>query len=92
MIASFRNKALANLWHKGQTAKIDGRLHRRILRQLDALNAAVKAEGMNTPGNNFHGLKGFDPTRYTVHVNGPWCVTFSFYDGDAHDVDFEQYH
>lgn len=47
---------------------------------------------MNLPGFDFHALRGFEPTRYTVHVNGPWCVTFEFRDGDAFAVDFEQYH
>lgn len=47
---------------------------------------------MNLPGFDFHALHGFDPTRYSVHVNGPWCITFVFDDGDAFLVDFEQYH
>ncbi len=25
-----------------------------------------------------HPLRGFRPTRYSVHVNGPWCITFEF--------------
>lgn len=33
-----------------------------------------------------------EPTRYSVHVNEPWCITFEFEDGDACRVDFEQYH
>ena len=37
-------------------------------------------------------LKGFVPVRYTVHVNGPWCITFEFDAGDALRVDYEQYH
>lgn len=41
---------------------------------------------------DFHALHGFKPTRYTVHVNGPWCITFEFKDGDAYAVDWEQYH
>jgi hypothetical protein len=45
---------------------------------------------MNLPGFNFHALRGFVPTRYTVHVNGPWCITFEFDAGDALRVDFEQ--
>ena len=92
MIASFRNKSLFDLWQRGDTSKIDGRMHARILRRLDALNATITPEGMNIPGNNLHALRGFSPTRYTVHVNGPWCITFSFGDGDAREVDFEQYH
>lgn len=92
MIVSFKSKALSDLWQKGDTSKIDGRMHARILRRLYALNVAMSPEGMNIPGNNFHALRGFVPARYTIHVNGPWCVTFSFQDGDAHEVDFEQYH
>lgn len=47
---------------------------------------------MNVPGFDFHALKGVDPVRYTVHVNGPWCITFEFEETDAVRVDFEQYH
>jgi toxin HigB-1 len=92
MIKSFRSKALADLWAEGRTKAIDARLHRRILLRLDRLDAAVVPEEMNVPGFDFHALKGFNPTRYTVHVNGPWCLTFEFEDGDACRVDFEQYH
>jgi len=35
-------------------------------------------------------LKGVK--RYTIHVNGPWCITFEFQDGDAYRVDLKQYH
>jgi toxin HigB-1 len=90
MIRTFSNKQLANLW-SGEGSKIDARLHKRILQRLDALDAATRPEDMNLPGYNFHGLQG-SPQRYTVHVNGPWCITFAFFDGDACDVNFEQYH
>lgn len=92
MIQTFRNKALADLWEKGRTAKIDARMHERILRRLDRLDVAATPEEMNLPGFDFHPLKEFKPTRYSVHVNGPWCVTFEFAEGDAVRVDFEQYH
>jgi toxin HigB-1 len=92
MIRSFRNKALADLWSKGRTAGIDGKMHKRILLRLDRLDAAVEPEDMNLPGFDFHTLRGCVPTRYTVHVNGPWCITFEFDSGDACRVDFEQYH
>lgn len=91
MIKTFRNKALKALWETGKS-KIDARMHARILRRLDVLDAAASPEDMDVSGFDFHALKGFKPTRYTVHVNGPWCVTFSFDGADATDVDFEQYH
>jgi proteic killer suppression protein len=46
---------------------------------------------MNAPGFNFHRLRG-KPTRDTVHVNGPWCLTFEWDGEDALRVDLEQYH
>ena len=92
MIGSFRSKGLAELWARGRTARIDAKLHRRPLIRLDRLNAATAPEQTDLPGFDFHPLKGYAPTRYTVHVNGPWCVTFEFEAGDATRVDFEQYH
>lgn len=91
MIKTFSNKDLAAIW-AGKRSKIDRRLIKRILVRLDRLDVVESAEEMNLPGFNFHALIGFQPTRYTVHVNGPWCITFEFSDNDAYAVDFEQYH
>ncbi len=67
-------------------------MHSRIMRRLDALDVASTPEDLDLPGFDFHMLRGHRPTRYTVHVNGPWCITFEFDDGDAYVLDFEQYH
>ena len=91
MIRTFRSKAFADLWEKGRTTKIDARMQRRILTRLDALDQAAWPQDLDLPGFDFHALKG-KPTRYTVHVNGPWCITFAFANEDALGVDFEQYH
>jgi len=32
------------------------------------------------------------PKRYTVHVNGPYCITFEWREGDAWRIDLENYH
>ena len=92
MIKTFRNKALGELFAKGKSAGINAKLQKRILIRLDRLDVAQKPDDMNLPGFNFHALIGFNPTRYTVHVNGPWCITFEFENDDAVRVDFEQYH
>lgn len=92
MIRTFTSKPLSELWATGQTAKIAAAMHARILRRLDRLNVAAAVKEMRLPGFDFHALRGFKPARYTVHVNGPWCITFEFADGDAWRVDFEQYH
>jgi proteic killer suppression protein len=76
----------------GQVGEIDAKMIARIVARLEALDTANRPEDMRVPGFDFHALKGFRPTRYTVHVNGPWCITFSFDGEDAVAVDFEQYH
>ena len=92
VIKSFKSKALAELFEQGRTAKIDAKLQKRALVRLDALNDADSLDELKMPGYDFHALRGFKPTRYTIHVNGPWCITFEFEGGDAFRVDFEQYH
>lgn len=91
MIKTFKSKALADFWSKGKTAKIDARMQPRIIRILDRLDVAMAPGGMDIPGFDFHPLRG-KPQRYSVHVNGPWCITFEFENGDAFKVDYEQYH
>jgi proteic killer suppression protein len=91
MIRTFRHKELSTLWNTGKS-RIDGRFHRRLFVRLQVLNEATEIAHLDMPGYDFHALKGFKPTRYTIHVNGPWCITFEFKNSDAYRVDFEQYH
>ncbi|MCF4118962.1 type II toxin-antitoxin system RelE/ParE family toxin [Rhodovulum sulfidophilum] len=51
-----------------------------------------RSRGHEPPGLRFSQPSGHTPTRYTVHVNRPWCITFEFRDGDAYVLDYEQYH
>lgn len=91
MIRSFRHKGLAELNRKGRSAKVAPALQARCLIRLDALHYARRLESLNVPGFDFHPLKG-KPRRYSVHVNGPWCITFQWIDSEAWRVDLEQYH
>lgn len=91
MIRSFGSRALAALWHTGDAARIRPDLVKRIRVRLARLDAATKPEEMNVAGFNFYRLQG-RPVRYTVHVNGPWCLTFEWEGEDAVRVDLEQYH
>lgn len=92
MIKSFKSKGPAELFEQGTSAKVSKSLHARAIRILDALDRAEVPSDMNLAGWDFHPLKGFKPTRYSVHVNGPWCITFEIEDRHAVRVDIEQYH
>lgn len=91
MIRSFRSRVLRVFWERGEAAGVRPDLVGRLQRRLDVLNQAIRPEDLNLPGFNFHRLQG-RPVRYSLHVNGPWCVTFEWDGEDAVRVDFEQYH
>ena len=91
MIKSFKHKGLSELFERGHSRRVRQDLQSRTLRRLDALDQAESLGDLNVPGFNFHGLLG-NPKRYSIHVNGPWCITFEWQEGEAIRVNFEQYH
>jgi toxin HigB-1 len=92
MIKTFKHKGLKELFEKARTARIDAKLHTRVLERLDALNRAPNLQALDLPGFNTHPLKQFKPLRYSIWVTGAWRITFEFDRGDADRVDLEQYH
>ncbi len=91
MIATFRNKGLRELWETGKSAKVRPDLIERVRVRLAFLNGIKTLNALRVPGLDFHALPG-KPQRYTIHVNGPWCITFEWNGRDAVHVDLEQYH
>lgn len=91
MIKTFRHKELAKFW-SGERSKIGTRFHKKLRIRLNVLDAATSAEDLDLPGYYLHQLQGHKPTRYSVRVTGNWRLTFEFHGGDAHVVDFEDYH
>ena len=91
MIESFMHKGLEELFDKGKSAKVQPALVGRVLRRLDAISTAKTPEALNVPGFDFHPLQG-KPTRSSVHVNGPWCITFEWQGENAQRVNLENYH
>lgn len=92
MIQTWRHKGLKELFLTGDSRRVRPDLRRRAALVLDALDAAAKPSHLNIPGFNSHRLRGHRTMRYSIHVNGPWCITFEFQDGEALAVDLEQYH
>ncbi len=64
----------------------------RIIRQLDVLDAAQSINGVNVPGYRLHPLKGDRSGEWSITVTGNWRITFRFENGDAYNVDLEDYH
>ena len=91
MIESFRHRGLKELFETGRSRRVAPDLQRRARIRLDAMEATASFEALNQPGFDFHPLHG-KPQRYSIHVNGPWCITFEWEGDKALRVDLEQYH
>lgn len=91
MIESFKHEGLSEIFEKGSSRRIAVDLHSRSLRRLEALDQAELLTDLNIPGFDFHALQG-KPKRYSIHVNGPWCIIFEWENADAQRADLEQYH
>lgn len=91
MIKSFRSKALQRYWTRGDAKGLPADHMKRLNVRLSALDAASEPAEMNVPGWHFHALVGDMIGRFAVRVTGNWRLTFAW-DGDAIDVDYEDYH
>lgn len=91
MIESFRHKELKELFETGKSGKLPPALCQRCIDCLDILDAATGLRDLNLPGNDLHPLRT-KPVRHSIHVNGPWCITFEWEAPQAKRVDLEQYH
>lgn len=92
MIKSFRHKGLRRLFETGSTSGVQASHAKRLRMQLAALDTAQSIEDMDIPGYRLHPLKGPMRGRWSIWVNGNWRLTFEFQNGNAHVLDYEDYH
>ncbi|MEJ7622547.1 MAG: type II toxin-antitoxin system RelE/ParE family toxin [Pyrinomonadaceae bacterium] len=92
MIKSFRHRGLRELFETGRTKRISSDFCPKLLRQMDAINQADFPEQLNFPGYELHGLKGELAGVWAMKVNKNFRLTFKFVDGDAVDINLEDYH
>jgi proteic killer suppression protein len=92
MIRSFRHKGIERFFKSGSRSGVQASHVSRLARQLSALDAAQLPEDMNRPGWDWHSLKGSLIGHWSVSVNGNWRLTFTFENGDAVLVDYQDYH
>jgi len=92
MIRSFRHKGLKRFYERGDAAKLQPPHVAKLRLILTLLKRAKVIGDMSFPGSNLHPLKGDLKGHWAVTVSGNWRVTFRFEDGDAFDVDYQDYH
>jgi proteic killer suppression protein len=92
MIKSFIHKGLEDFFYDGTRKGIQAKHVSKIEAILDRLDAANEIKDMNYPGSALHLLLPKKKGRWAIKVSGNWRLTFEFKDGDAFNVDAEDYH
>jgi proteic killer suppression protein len=92
MIRSIRHKGLKGLYEDDDPRGVNSQHVAELRDILARLDAAGTVADMNVPGFRLHPLKGEFKVFWAVTVRANWRVIFRFAEGDAHDVDYVDYH
>jgi proteic killer suppression protein len=93
MIVSFRD-ANTEALHNGKRPKsVPPDIVSRAVRKLFLLDTAVRLEDLRVPpGNKLESLSGNREGQHSIRVNDQWRICFEWFDGDAYNVEFVDYH
>ena len=92
MIKTFRHRGLEKFFRHGSKAGIQPAHAARLRLQLAKLDASKNHKDMDLSGWKLHSLTGNLKNHWAVRVNGNWRMTFTFDNGDAILVDYQDYH
>jgi proteic killer suppression protein len=92
VIKSWQHKGLKKFYDTGSKAGIQAHHSNRLKIILQRLDAAIMPTDLNTPGMDFHSLKGNKKGFFSVSVSGNWRVIFGFIGNHATLVDYLDYH
>jgi len=92
MIRSFGDKLTETLFRDERVRQFEG-IARAAKRKLEALDAASRLEDLTVPpSNRLEKLKGNLMEFYSIRINDPWRVIFTWIKGEPHEVRIIDYH
>jgi toxin HigB-1 len=93
VIKSFRDKRTAALFIGLTPRGVGSDVVKRAKMKLALLDAAASLDFLRSPpGNRLEALKVDRVGQHSIRVNDQWRLCFVWRDGDAHDVEFCDYH
>lgn len=92
MIKNFKHKGLEQFFTKDIRKALDAKDLSKITRILDRLDTAIAVKDMDIIGWDLHELKGNRKGVWSVAVRKNWKITFRFENGEAYDINLEDYH
>ena len=93
MIKSFRDRRTASL-NEGVAVKgVPADVLQRVVSKLFLIDTVTRLNDLRVPpGNRLEALSGDRAGQHSIRVNDQWRICFLWKDGDAHDVEFCDYH
>jgi len=92
VIRSIRHKGLRRLYEDDDQRGVLSEHAEKLRDILVRLDVSANIADMDLPGFRLHPLKGEFKGFWAVTVRANWRVVFRFVEGDAHDVDYLDYH
>jgi toxin HigB-1 len=93
MIRSFRDKRTQSIASGRAPRGVPGDVARRAVVKLFLLDTVTRLEDLRVPpGNRHEALSGDRKGQHAIRVNDQWRICFVWREGEAHDVEFVDYH
>ena len=82
---------MERFFETGNSKGIPQKLEKKVRLRLEVIDAASTIDDMRLPGYDLHPLKGERKGTWSIKVSGNWRITFRFDQGNAYDVNLDDY-
>jgi proteic killer suppression protein len=93
MIRSFGDRESERVFTRQRSDRLPPEVQRVAQRKLMVLDAAESLQDLRVPpGNRLERLSGSRSGQYSIRVNDQWRICFRWREGDAYEVEINDYH
>jgi proteic killer suppression protein len=93
MIRSFKDKETEKVFSRTFSRKLPQDIQQTAYRKLRMINNSIDLEDLRLPpANRLEKLKGDRAEQYSIRINKQWRICFEWSDGDAYNVEIDDYH
>jgi proteic killer suppression protein len=93
MIKSFKCKETAKIANYQFSKKLPISIQRTALKKLILIKRSKSLNDLRVPpSNHLEALSGNRKGQYSLRINDQWRICFVWKDGDAYNVEIEDYH
>ncbi len=93
MIKSFADKRTAAIFADYAVRGLPVQIQKRARAKILAVDATSQLDDLRiSPGNCLEALRGDRKGQHIVRINDQWRICFAWHNGEAWDVEIDDYH